>query len=53
MFRSRESVKQGRASEAKYFVAREQLVKQVMEEVKLAYESMKRSETTFGTTAKQ
>jgi outer membrane protein len=45
MFRSRESVKERRASEAKYFIAREELVEQVMEEVKLAHGNMKRSES--------
>jgi outer membrane protein len=45
MFRTRETVKERRASEARAFVAREQLVEQVMEEVKLAYIDMKRSES--------
>ena len=45
MFRTRETVKERRASEARAFVAREQLVEQVMEEVKLAYVDMRRSES--------
>ena len=45
MFRTRETVKERRASEARAFVAREQLVEQVMEEVKLAYVDMKHSES--------
>ncbi len=45
MFRTRETVKERRASEARAFVAREQLVEQVMEEVKVAYVDMKRSES--------
>ena len=45
MFRTRETVKERRASEARAFVFREQLVEQVMEEVKLAYVDMKRSES--------
>ena len=45
MFRTCETVKERRASEARAFVAREQLVEQVMEEVKLAYVDMKRSES--------
>ncbi len=45
MFRSRETVKERRATEARAFVAREQLVEQVMEEVKSAYVDMKRSES--------
>lgn len=48
MFRTRETVKERRASEARAFVAREQLVEQVMEEVKLAYVDMKRSESDIG-----
>jgi outer membrane protein len=45
MFRRRETVQERRASQARTFVAREQLVEQVMEEVKLAYLDMKRSES--------
>ncbi len=45
MFRSRETVKERRATEARAFIAREQLVEQVMEEVKQAYVDMKRSES--------
>ncbi|HMK34507.1 MAG TPA: TolC family protein [Desulfomonilaceae bacterium] len=45
MFRRRDTVKERRASQARAFVAREQLVEQVMEEVKLAYLDMKRSES--------
>ncbi len=45
MFRSRETVKERRATEARAFVAREQLVEQVMEEVKSAYVDMKRAES--------
>src|SRR5271157_62133 len=48
MFRTRETVKERRASEARSFVAREQLVEQVMEEVKLAYVDMRRSESDIG-----
>jgi outer membrane protein TolC len=48
MFRTRETVKERRASEARAFVAREQLVEQVMEEVKLAYVDMRRSESDIG-----
>ena len=45
LFRRRETVKERRASQARAFVAREQLVEQVMEEVKFAYIDMKRSES--------
>ncbi|MGO9570724.1 MAG: TolC family protein [Desulfomonilaceae bacterium] len=45
MFRTRETVKERRASEARAFVSREQVVEQVVEEVKLAYVAMKRSES--------
>jgi outer membrane protein TolC len=45
MFRSRETVKKRRASHARAFVAREQLVEQIMNEVKRAYLDMKRSES--------
>lgn len=52
MFRTRETVKERRASEARAFVAREQLVEQVMEEVKLAYVDMRRSESDIGNNRK-
>ncbi len=45
LFRRRETVKERRATQARAFVAREQLVEQVMEEVKFAYIDMKRSES--------
>ena len=45
IFRTRETVKERRASQARSFVAREQLVEQVMDEVKSAYLDMKRSES--------
>jgi outer membrane protein len=45
MFRRRETVKERRASQARAFVAREQLVEQVMEEVKQSYMDMKRAES--------
>jgi outer membrane protein TolC len=45
IFRRRETVKERRASQARTFVAREQLVEQIMEEVKNAYLDMKRSES--------
>ncbi len=44
MFRKRETVKERTASQARAFVAREQLVEQIMEEVKFSYIDMKRSE---------
>ncbi len=44
-FRSRETVKERRASQARAFVAREQLVEDIMEEVKEAYLDMERSES--------
>jgi len=44
-FRQREGVKEKRASEARSFVAREQVVEQVMNEVKMAYLDMKSSES--------
>jgi outer membrane protein TolC len=47
MFRRRETVKERRASQARAFVAREQLVEQIMQEVKTAYEDMKRSESNI------
>jgi outer membrane protein len=52
MFRTRETVKERRASEARAFVAREQLVEQIMEEVKLAYVDMRRSESDIGNNRK-
>jgi len=45
IFRTRETVKEKRASQARAFVAREQLVEQVMNEVKSAFLDMKRSES--------
>jgi outer membrane protein TolC len=45
MFRRRETVQERRASQARTFVAREQLVEQVMQEVKTAYLDMRRSES--------
>jgi outer membrane protein len=45
MFRRRDTVKERRASQARAFVAREELVEQVMEQVKQAYVDMKRSES--------
>jgi outer membrane protein len=45
MFRTRETVKERRASQARAFVAREQLVEQIMNEVKSAFLDMKRSES--------
>ncbi|MBI5252468.1 MAG: TolC family protein [Desulfomonile tiedjei] len=45
MFRRRETVQERRVSQARTFVAREQLVEQVMTEVKTAYLDMRRSES--------
>lgn len=45
IFRTRETVKERRASQARTFVAREQLVEQIMNEVKSAFLDMKRSES--------
>jgi len=45
IFRTRETVKERRASQARAFVAREQLVEQIMNEVKSAFLDMKRSES--------
>jgi outer membrane protein TolC len=45
MFRTRETVKERRASQAKAFVSRELLVEQIMQEVKQAFADMKRSES--------
>ncbi|MBI5251749.1 MAG: TolC family protein, partial [Desulfomonile tiedjei] len=45
MYRTRSVVNEKRASHARAFVAREQLVEEIMEEVKLAYLDMKRSES--------
>lgn len=47
MFRRRETVQERRASQARTFVARELLVEQVIEEVKTAYEDMRRSESNI------
>jgi len=47
MFRRRETVQERRATQARAFVARELLVEQVMEEVKTAYEDMRRSESNI------
>ncbi len=47
IFRTRETVKEKRATQARAFVAREQLVEQVMNEVKSAYLDMKSSESTI------
>jgi len=44
-FRARETVKERRASQARGFVAREQLVEEVMDEVKSAFLDMKRRES--------
>jgi outer membrane protein TolC len=44
-FRRRETVQERRAAHARAFVAREQLVEDIMEEVKQAYLLMKRSES--------
>lgn len=45
LFRKRMSVQEKRVSEARSFVAREQLVEQIMNDVKQAYMDMKRSES--------
>ena len=45
IFRKRETVKERTASQARTFVAREQVVEQIMDEVKTAYLDMKKSET--------
>ncbi len=45
MFRNRETSKERRVSQARTFVAREQLVENIMSEVKQAYVAMKRSES--------
>ncbi len=47
MFRRRETVQERRASQARAFVARELLVEQIIEEVKTAYEDMRRSESNI------
>ncbi|MCX5862142.1 MAG: TolC family protein [Deltaproteobacteria bacterium] len=47
MFRRRDTVQERRASQARVFIAREQLVEQIMEEVKTSYEDMKRSESNI------
>jgi len=46
-FRRRETVKERKASEARAVVAREQLVEQIMAEVKTAYVDMKRAESNI------
>ncbi len=45
IFRRRETVKEKRVGQARAFVAREQLVEQIMNDVKAAYVDMKRSES--------
>ncbi|AFM23830.1 TolC family protein [Desulfomonile tiedjei] len=45
MFRQRETVQERRVTQARAFVAREQLVEQIMEEVKTSFLDMKRSES--------
>ncbi|MEW6349781.1 MAG: TolC family protein [Thermodesulfobacteriota bacterium] len=45
MFRNRDTSKERRVSQARTFVAREQLVENIMSEVKQAYVAMKRSES--------
>lgn len=47
IFRRRETVKERKASEARAFVAQEQLVEQIMAEVKTSYEDMKRAESNI------
>jgi len=47
MLRSRETVKEKRVTQARAFVSRELLVEQVMQDVKTAYEDMKRSESNI------
>lgn len=47
MFRRRETVQERRASQARTFVARELLIEQIMQEVKNAYEDMKRAESNI------
>ena len=47
MFRRRETVQERRASQARTFVARELLIEQIMQEVKSAYEDMKRAESNI------
>ncbi|MBI5570136.1 MAG: TolC family protein [Desulfomonile tiedjei] len=44
MFGFRETVQERRASQARAFVARQQVVEQIMKDVKQAYQNMKRSE---------
>ena len=44
MFGFRETVQERRATQARAFVARQQLVEQIMRDVKQAYQNMKRSE---------
>jgi outer membrane protein len=45
IFRRRETVKEKRVGQARAFVAREQLVEQIMTDVKSAYSDMKRAES--------
>jgi outer membrane protein len=45
MFRRRDTVTERRTSQARAFVDRQLLVEQIMEEVKIAYEAMRRSES--------
>ncbi len=47
MFRRRETVQERRAGQARAFVNREQLVEQIMNEVKQSYLDMKRSESNI------
>ncbi len=47
MFRRRETVQERRATQARTFVARELLIEQIMQEVKNAYEDMKRAESNI------
>jgi len=47
MFRRRETVQERRATQARTFVARELLIEQIMQEVKSAYEDMKRAESNI------
>jgi outer membrane protein TolC len=45
IFRKRETVKEKRVAQASSFVARQQLVEQIMKDVKSAYSDMKRAES--------
>jgi outer membrane protein TolC len=51
-FRKRETVRENRAAQARAFVARERLVEQIMDEVKVAYLDMKRAESDIGNNRK-